>query len=133
MKKAMTPIATMALKMGMALALAMTVSGGVLAHNAKPKHGGIMREVNELQFELVNNGGAAKIYVEDHGKIHSTVGASGKLTVLNGTKKTEVALQPTGENVLEAGGEVQLTAGAKVVASITFADKKTVSVRFAVK
>ena len=87
MKKAMTPIAAMALKMGMALALAMTVSGGVLAHNAKPKHGGIMREVNELQFELVNNGGAAKIYVEDHGKIHSTVGASGKLTVLNGTKK----------------------------------------------
>ena len=123
-------IGTMAL---MACTIAVTVTGSALAHDAKPKHGGMVREVGEIQFELVQSAGKAKIYVEDHGKIFSTVGASGKLTVLNGAEKTEVALHATGENGLESKDDAKLAPGAKVVALITFADKKTVSVRFAVK
>ena len=123
-------IGTMAL---MACSIAVTVTSSALAHDAKPKHGGMVREVGEIQFELVQSAGKAKIYVEDHGKIYSTVGASGKLTVLNGAEKTEVALHATGENGLESKDDAKLAPGAKVVALITFADKKTVSVRFAVK
>ena len=129
-------IASMALATLMAGTIAVTISGNALAHGLKAKHGGIMKEVSDLQFELVASkdpAGVAKIYVDDHGKIHSTVGASGKLTVLNGTEKTEVALNPVGENQLESKENVKLTAGAKVVAMITFADKKTVLVRFVVK
>ncbi|MEN9865254.1 MAG: hypothetical protein RL748_844 [Pseudomonadota bacterium] len=135
MKKWIAPMALITLMAG---TIAVTLSGNALAHGLKAKHGGIMREVANLQFELVASkdaasAGVAKIYVEDHGKIYSTAGASGKLTVLNGAEKTEVVLHASGENVLESKDDAKLAAGAKVVALITFADKKTVSVRFAVK
>jgi len=116
-----------------AMTMAVTVSGNVLAHGEQAKHGGIIQNASDLHFELVNNNGAAKIYVDDHGKAFSTAGASGKLTVLNGSEKTEVLLQPAGDNALETKGDAKLMKGAKVVASITFANKKTVSVRFSVK
>ena len=125
-------IGTMAM-MACTIAITVAIPSSALAHDAKPKHGGMVREVGELQFELVYKAGSAKIYVEDHDKIYSTVGASGKLTVLNGAEKTEVALHATGENGLESKEDAKLAPGAKVVALITFADKKTVSVRFAVK
>lgn len=116
-----------------AMTMAITLSGNVLAHGAKPKHGGIVQTAGDLHFELVNKHGATTIYVEDHDKALPTAGASGKLTVLNGAEKTEVPLQPSGENMLEAKGDAKLAKGAKAVASITFANKKTISVRFAVK
>ncbi len=57
---------------------------------------------------------------------------SGKLTVLNGTEKSEAELKPMGENKLEAQG-VKLGKGSKAIASVTTPKKKTISVRFAVK
>lgn len=115
-------------------ALSLAVStGSVLAHGAKPRHGGIVQTADDLQFELLNKKEAAHIYVEDHGINYPVDGAKGKLTVLNGTEKTEVALHPAGDNILEARGDAKLAPGAKAVASITFANKKTVTVRFSIK
>ena len=116
-----------------AMTIAISVSSNVLAHGAKPKYDGIAQNASDLHFELVIKNGTATIYVEDHDKAYSTVGATGKLTVLNGKEKTEVPLQPSGENMLEAKGDTKLAKGAKAVASITFANKKTVSMsmRFA--
>ena len=57
---------------------------------------------------------------------------SGKLTVLNGADKSEADLKPAGGNKLEAKG-VKLGKGAKAVAALQTADKKTVTVRFTVK
>ena len=61
----------------------------------------------------------------------SLAGASGKLTVLSGTDKSEAELKPAGDK-LEAKG-IKLASGSKVVASVTTAEKKTMSVRFTVK
>jgi hypothetical protein len=58
-------------------------------------------------------------------------GMSGKLTVLNGTEKSEADLAAAGDR-LEAKG-VKLAAGAKVVAALTTAEKKVITVRFTVK
>lgn len=116
-----------------AMTMAVSVSGNALAHGAKPKHGGIVQTASDLQFELVHKDGQATLYVEDHGKPFSTTGATGKLTVLNGSEKTEAPLEPSGDNVLLTKDNAKLTAGSKAVASITFADKKTVTVRFSVK
>ena len=112
-------------------ASALTINAA-LAHTDKPKHGGVVQAASELSFELVPKGDTATIYVEDHGKPFATGGMTGKLTVLNGTEKSEVELKPAGDNRLEAQG-VKLTKGAKAVASITTPKKKTISVRFAVK
>lgn len=116
-----------------AVAVTVAVSGKAVAHGEKPRHGGIVQVASDLSFELVNKDGKATIYVEDHGKPVATVNASGKLTVLNGAEKTEVPLEPAADNTLVAKGAAKLVKGTKAIAAVTFADKKTVNVRFAVK
>ncbi|KIF81598.1 hypothetical protein [Noviherbaspirillum autotrophicum] len=117
------------------VAIAASVAAtGAYAHGDKPKHGGIVQSAsNDISFELVNKDGKATIYVEDHGKPVATAGTSGKLTVLNGADKTEVPLEPTADNILVSKSNVALGAGAKAIASVTFADKKTTNVRFFIK
>lgn len=116
-----------------ALAASVILSGNVHAHGAKAKHGGIVQSAGDLSFELVAGNGAATIHVDDHGKDKQTAGATGTLTVLKGTEKTELPLVAGGSNTLVVKGDPKLAAGSKAVAAITFADKKTVSVRFSVK
>ena len=102
------------------------------AHTDKPKHGGVVQAASDLSFELVPKGDVATIYIEDHGKPFPTAGMTGKLTVLNGSDKSEAELKPAGENRLEAKG-VKVGKGSKAVASMSTPKKKTISVRFAVK
>lgn len=98
---------------------------------AKAKRGGVVQKANDITYELVALADGAAIYVDDHGKPVAVTGASGKLTVLDGATKSEAELKPVGDK-LEAKG-IKLVAGSKVVATVTTADKKTVSVRFAMK
>ena len=79
-----------------------------------------MQAASDLSFELVAQADGAAIYIEDHEKPMSVAAVSGKLTVLNGADKTE------------AKG-VKLVSGSKAVATVVMPDKKTVTVRFAVK
>lgn len=116
-----------------AFAAGVMVSGQVLAHGAKPKHGGIVQTAGDLSFELVARDGAAVIYVDDHGKDKPTAGATGTLTVLKGKQKTQLPLQSGGNNLLVVKGGAPLEKGSKAVASVSFPDKTIVSVRFSVK
>lgn len=109
------------------------LSGQVLAHGAKPRHGGIVQTAGDLSFELVARDGGATIHVDDHGKDKPTLGATGTLTVLKGTHKTELPLESGGNNTLVVKGKAGLEKGSKAVASVTFSDRKNVSVRFSVK
>lgn len=115
------------------VAMTMALSGNALAHGDKPKHGGVVSTANDMSFELVNKDGKATVYVNDHGKPVDTTGATGKLTVLNGTEKTEVPLEAAGSNTLASKEDAKLAKGSKAIAALTFADKKTVNVRFSVK
>ena len=56
---------------------------------------------------------------------------SGKLAILNGTEKSEVELKPVGGNKLEA--TTKLVSGARVVATVTTAEGKVITVRFKAK
>lgn len=109
------------------------LSGQAFAHGAKPKHGGIVQAAGDLSFELVAKDGATTIYVDDHGKDKPTAGATGTLTVLKGTQKTALPLESGGANTLVVKGNAVLAKGSKAVASVSFADRKTVSVRFSVR
>lgn len=124
MKKLMSTIA---------LGISFAMVQPVFAHGEKPRHGGVVAEAKDLNFELVNRGGKAVIYILDHGQPFSTAKASGKLTVLNGTERTEAELQPAGDNTLVSATEVPLNKGAKVAASLTLAGGNNVGVRFLVK
>ena len=115
------------------IAVALAVSAaGVMAHgDAKSKHGGVVATASDLGFELVSTVDGAAIYVEDHGKPMAPTGMTGKLTVLNGSAKSEAPITAAADK-LEAKG-VKLEAGAKVVAALTSPAKKTITVRFTVK
>ena len=103
-----------------------------MAHgDAKARHGGAVAMASDLGFELVGTPDGAVIYVEDHGKPLAPTGMTGKLTVLNGSARSEAPLVVAGDK-LEAKG-VKLAAGAKVVAALTTPAKKTITVRFTVK
>lgn len=104
-----------------------------LAHSEKPRHGGVVAEAKDLNFELTHEGGKAVVYILDHGQPVLTAKASGKLMVLNGTERTEVDLQPAGENRLASTADVPLGKGAKAIASLSLDENNKVSVRFAVK
>lgn len=115
------------------IAFSAMLCGDASAHNtSKAKSGGVMSTAGDLEFELVASADGALIYVEDHGKPLATSGVSGKLTVLTGSAKSEAEVKSGGENKLVASG-VKLTSGAKVVAVVTMAGKKPLTVRFVVK
>jgi hypothetical protein len=102
------------------------------AHSAgEPKHGGVVQTASELSFELVGTPEGAVIYVEDHGKPMATGGMKGKLTVLQGDQKSEAPLTAAGDK-LEAKG-VKIEKGAKIVAALTTAKQKAITVRFTVR
>lgn len=115
-----------------ALSLA-TLPFTALAHenHGQPVHGGVVAEAGEAQFELVAQGDKAVIHVSQHGTPLSTAGATGKLTLLVGTSKTDVDLKPAGNNRLE--GQTRLPAGAKALITIQLQGKKPLSARTAIK
>jgi len=114
------------------LGLSALSFNAAMAHGgAKAKHGGVAATASDLGFELVGTPTGAAIYVEDHGKPMAPTGMTGKLTVINGTEKSEADLAAAGDK-LEAKG-VKLAAGAKVVAALTTAERKVITVRFTVK
>ena len=89
----------------------------------KPKHGGLVKEVNEIQYELVAKPDQITIYVFDHGEKITLKDASGKLTLLVGKIKTEVPLIAGGDNMLVAKGSFNVSKGTKALAVIKIAGK----------
>lgn len=112
------------------IALAGPAFAGKEDHTAK--HGGIFIETKALDFEIVAKPDALQVYVADHGKPVKLDGARGKVTLLNGSEKTEVDLAPAGDK-LEARGAFKVAKGTKGIASVTLAGRSATSARFEVK
>ncbi len=99
--------------------------------DVKARHGGVVQEVNDLVYELVQHASGAAIYIDDHGASLKPAGMSGKLTVLQGGEKKDYPLA-LGVDRIEVPG-VKLAKGARAVAVINGVQGKTVTVRFTVK
>lgn len=110
-----------------------SVGTAALAHGGgKAKHGGVVQVASDVAFELAQTPEGAALFLEDHGQPMPTQGATGKLTVLKGSEKSEAELVAAGDNKLVAKG-MKLDSGAKAVAAVTLPSKKVVTVRFTVK
>ena len=117
-----------------ALTLVVGAAPAVLAHgDDKPKYGGVVAEVKDVNYELVAKADTVALCVEDHGKKVDTKGATAKLTLLTDGQKTEVMLMPAGDGKLEANGSFSSKAGTKAIAVVTLAGKPPASVRFEIK
>ncbi len=115
-----------------ALALCAPAFAGGL-HDHKPMHGGIVAEGKAYDAELVAKPDVITIYVNDHGKPMASKGMKGKITMLNGSEKSEAELQPAGDNKLEAKGKFTVVKGTKIVAIITPEGKSGSTFRFELK
>ena len=115
------------------LALSCLSMNPAQAHgDAKPMHAGIVQMVNDLSFELVAQADGATIYLMDHGKPMASKGITGKLTVLQGSNKTEADIKEAGDNTLRVLG-VKLGKGDKLVAALSNVGGKSMTVRFTIK
>ncbi len=118
------------------LAAALAVSGAsVMAaggHGHDPKFGGIVVETKAGDFEIVAKPETLQIYISDHGKPVKIEGAKAKVTLLNGTEKSEAELAPASDK-LEAKGVFKVGKGTKGIAVVTLAGKPPATARFEVK
>lgn len=113
---------------------ALMAAGTALAggkHDHSPKHGGVVVEVKDLDFELVARPAAIQLYLRDHGQGVDVSKATAKVTLLTGTEKQEVELKPAG-NRLEATGTFKVGPGTKAVAVVNVGGKASTA-RFTIK
>ena len=116
------------------LALAAGAAPMAYAHgDDAPKHGGVVAEVKDVNYELVATADAVSLYIEDHGKKVDTQGATAKLTLLTNGQKTEATLLPADDGKLQAKGSFSVKGGTKAIAVVTLAGKPPASVRFDIK
>jgi hypothetical protein len=118
------------LLVALSASLALLTAGASAHGPATAVHGGVVQTAADLQFELVAGRDGVALYVVDHGKPADSSRLSGKLTVLNGTEKTEAELKPAGANRLQAAN-VRVGKGAKVVAIVKGTGGTPVTLRFA--
>ena len=97
------------------------------AEHGQAQFGGVVAEAGEAQFEIVGQGGKVVVHATNHGAPVDTAGAKGKLTVLAGSAKSEVALTPAAPNRLEGTGN--LPKGAKLLILVEWPGRKPLQAR----
>ena len=117
------------------LACATLAGTAAFAHDdhGKPRHGGIVSEAGTFQGELVAGPKGPTLYLTDHGQPVPTAGASGKLVVLAGGQRSDLALSPAGDNRLAPAQPMPLPKGARAVATVSLKDGRSGALRFDVK
>ena len=99
----------------------------------QPEHGGIVQLVGDMSFELVPAADHVELWVEYDGEEVTSADLAAKLTIVDGSAKSEVALTPAGGNKFEAKG-VKIGKGAKVTALLTLKDKQSkIAANFTIK
>lgn len=101
-------------------------------HDHSPKHGGVVAEVKDVDYELVAKPDRVSLHVRDHGKAVDVSKATAKLTLLTAGQKQEVELKPMTDR-MEATGQFNIAKGTRAVALVTLPGKPAVTARFELK
>jgi hypothetical protein len=102
-------------------------------HDHGPKHGGVVREVKSVTYELVAKSDSFTVHVSDHGKPIATAGAKGEVTLYAGNDKTVVALEPAGDNLMVAKGNFKVGVGVRAALTVTLVGKPEAKANFNLK
>jgi hypothetical protein len=118
-----------------ALAAALNVSPAFAGagHGHAPKYGGVVRELQNVAYELVAKPDSLTLYVTDHGKLVSTQGATAEAVIYAGNEKTTVKLASAGENRMIAKGNYRVGVGVRVGLTITLTGKVPAKTTFNLK
>ena len=112
----------------LAMLLTLSVTNSAMAHAEHDE-----APPSALLLKLVNKKDGATIYVTNGGDKVATTGATGKLVLVRGKAKSEVALRSVGDNAMETSSPAKMVPGTHARATITFADQKTATEDFIVK
>jgi len=124
-------IQTLALAASLALTSVMALAAD--KHDHAPKRGGVVvAETKVGDMEIVTKPDLIQIYINDDGKPVKLDGAKAKVTLLNGTEKSEADLLPAGDK-LEAKGAFKVAKGTKGIAVVTLTGKPATTARFEIK
>lgn len=126
--KVLTAIFGIAVSLSTGFAVAQTKD----VHVLKPKHGGLMSEVNHIEYELVLKPEGTELYLQDHGKPMDLTNTSATLTVLDGAEKTGIKLLAQSK-MLKGDGITLKNPNYTAIATVEFPNKKKSTVRFSNK
>ena len=98
-----------------------------------PKHGGAVVETKLADLEFVVKPDIIQIYLRDHGKPMKIDGGKAKVTLLNGSEKTEIELVQVGDKLEAKGTFKAVPKSTKGVAVVTLPGKPPATARFEVK
>lgn len=101
-------------------------------HRHEGKHGGVVVEVSDVDYEFVAKPDLLQLYATDHGKAVDLKGASATATLYSGRDKQEVKLVAFADR-LEAKGDFKVTAGAKAIVLVTLKGKPVHRAQFTLK
>ncbi len=118
--------------LGAATLVTTTVHAGA-GHDHGPKHGGVVREVGSVTYELVAKSDALTVHISDHGKPIATEGAKAEVTLYAGNDKTVVPLEPAGDNRMAAKGSFKVGVGVRAALTVTLAGKPEAKANFNLK
>lgn len=111
--------------------LAGLLPAAALAHENTllPRHGGVVVEVRDVEYELVAQPQRLALHVRDHGRALITPEARARITLLTRGQTQQVELRPNGTQ-LQADGRFDLGPGSKVVATVTLPGRPSATARF---
>lgn len=89
--------------------------------STEPQHGGVVKIVGEMSFELVNGDNRIELYLLDDGELMDTSNMTARIKIKSETPARYIDLQPAGGNRFSAAN-VSLADGAKILALVTLAN-----------
>lgn len=117
----------------LAAAFAPPPAFAAAGHDHGPKYGGVVREVNDIAYELVAKPDSLTLYVSDHGKPVATQGATAEAVIYAGNDKTTARLDPAGDNRMVAKGNFKVGVGVRVIVTTTLPGKTPAKATFNLK
>ena len=98
-----------------------------------PEHGGVVREMHGVTYELVARPDSLTLHISDHSKKIATEGAKAEAVIYANNGKTPVTLAPAGDNRMQAKGNFKVGIGVRSVVTVTLAGKSPVKLAFNLK
>lgn len=131
MKKPLLPAARAAL---LCATLASLLPAAAQAHQntLQPRHGGVVAEAHDIEYELVAQPQRLALHVRDHGRPVVAPEARARVTLLSGGKTQQAELRPSGDH-LQAEGSFSVGPGGKAVAVVTLPGRQPATVRFVLR
>ena len=130
MESRKTALASLAVSLFLIAGTAVT-----LAQN-KPievRHGGIVVQVGDMEYELVAKPDSLNLFVYDDDKPASTKGGKATIVLTSGSEKKVAQLEPAGGNKFKAKGTFPVKPGSKALTTIELSGRNKEEVQFTLK